>query len=183
MNHDVTQLLQRVESGDKQAGRELLPLVYEELRKLAERRLALESSGNTLQATALVHEAYIRLGGTEEKWDGRGHFFASAAEAMRRILVDRARKKQRVKHGGDQQRVELDDAVAANDIAKDVIAVDEVFDEFAEKHPAHAELVKLRYFVGMTNKDASNVLGISTSTADRQWAFARAWMFRKLQSD
>ena len=182
MESNVTHLLQQIESGDKQAGQKLLPLVYDELRRLAQHKLGNELPGQTLQATAMVHEAYMRLGGSEEKWDGRGHFFAAAAEAMRRILVDRARRKRRVKHGGEQQRVELNEGVVAQDVSNDVLAVDEVFDEFAQKHPEHAELVKLRYFVGLTNKEAADVLGISTSTADRHWAFARAWLFRELKN-
>lgn len=181
MTSDVTHILQRIEAGDKQAGRDLLPLVYNELRRLAQHKLDNEAPGQTLQATALVHEAYLRLGGTDEKWDNRGHFFAAAGEAMRRILVDRARRKRRLKHGGEKRRVELNEGVVAKDIAADILAVDDVFDDFAEKHPEHAELVKLRYFIGMTNREAAAVLDISTSTADRQWAFARAWMFRELK--
>lgn len=181
MNSDITHLLQQIESGDKLAGKQLLPLVYEELRRLAQHKLGNEQPGQTLQATALVHEAYMRLGGSEEKWDGRAHFFSAAAESMRRILVDRARRKRRTKHGGDQQRVDLNEGVVANSVSSDVLAVNEVFDDFAQKHPEHAELVKLRYFVGLTNKEAADVLGISTSTADRHWAFSRAWLFRELK--
>lgn len=181
MQTDVTQLLKRIDSGDKKAGEELLPLVYEELRRLAQHKLGNELPGQTLQATALVHEAYLRLGGMEDKWDGRGHFFAAAAEAMRRILVERARRKRRVKHGGEQQRVELNEGVVARNVSDDVLAVDEVFDDFAQKHPENAELVKLRYFVGLTNREAADVMGISTSTADRHWAFARAWLLRELK--
>ena len=177
---DVTQLLHRIKSGDRRAGEDLLPIVYEELRRLAQHKLDRELPGQTLQATALVHEAYLRLGGTDAKWDGRGHFFAAAAEAMRRILVERARQKRRIKHGGQRQRVELDAAAIADDRSDDVLAIDQVLDQFAEKHPAKAELVKLRYFVGLTNREAADVLGISTSTADRHWAFARAWLFREL---
>ena len=183
MNKDVTQLLHRIEAGDKQAGKELLPLVYAELRRLAQQKLGNELPGQTLQATALVHEAYLRLGGTDKKWDGRGHFIAAAAESMRRILVERARRKKRVKHGGEQKRVELNENVAARDISDDVLAIDSVFDDFASKHPEKAELVKLRFFVGLTNKEAADVLGISTSTADRHWTFARAWLFRELRKD
>ena len=182
MKPDVTELLNRAQSGDKQAGAELLPLVYDELRKLAQHKLVNEVPGQTLQATALVHEAYMRLGGgTEDKWEGRNHFFAAAAQAMRCILVDRARKKQRVKHGGDKNRVELNEGVVAKSISDDVLAVDEVFDDFADKHPEQAEIVKLRYFVGMSNREAAEVMGISTSTADRHWSFARAWLFRELK--
>ena len=178
---DITEILKRAEAGDKQAGRELLPLVYDELRRLAQHKLNNELPGQTLEATALVHEAYLRLGGNNEEWDNRGHFFSAAAEAMRRILVDRARRKRRVKHGGDKQRVELNEAVATNDISSEILAVSEVFDDFAEKYPEQAEVVKLRYFVGMTNQQASEFMGISTSTADRHWAFARVWMFRELR--
>ena len=181
METTVTQLLERIESGDRQAGQHLLPLVYDELRRLAQNQLGNELPGQTLQATALVHEAYLRLGGIEEKWDGRGHFFVAAGEAMRRILVERARRKRRIKHGGEWQRVELDEGAVAQDESADLLAVDEVFDEFAEKHPDQAELVKLRYFVGLTNREAADVLGISTSTADRHWSFARAWLYRELK--
>jgi RNA polymerase sigma factor (TIGR02999 family) len=183
---NVTQILSAIEAGDPKAAGELLPLVYGELRKLAAARMAQESPGQTLQPTDLVHEAYLRLvgGGQPDGWGGRGHFFAAAAEAMRRILVERARRRRRVKHGGDRRRVDLDDldglAVPADDRVEDVVAVDEVLDRFAAEEPEAAEVVKLRYFVGLTAEQAADALGISLRTANRHWAYARAWLFQAL---
>ena len=179
---DVTRILTAIEQGDTRATDELLPLVYEELRLLAAQRLSRERSGQTLQATALVHEAYIRLLGNEsESWNGRGHFFAAAAEAMRRILVDNARRKQSVKYGGDLKRVDLDDAEAtAKTLCEDVIALDEALARLSEEDPLAGELVKLRYFAGLTNAQSAQALGISPRSADRCWAYAKAWLYDEL---
>ena len=181
---DVTRILSAIDQGDPHAAGELLPLVYGELRKLAAQRLAQEKPGQTLQATALVHEAYLRLVGGDQPhdWSGRGHYFAAAAEAMRRILVECARRKQRVRHGGDRDRVDLDDLAipAAHDRATDLLALDEALTAFAKEEPAKAELVKLRYFAGLTLEEAGGCLGISISTAKRHWALARAWLFAEL---
>jgi len=181
--NDITRILHAAQKGDPHAADELLPLVYEELRRLAAHRMANEASGQTLQATALVHEAWLRLVGNEDKkWDGRAHFFAAAAEAMRRILIDRARRKHAVRHGGDQQRVELQDsdvlAVATDDR---LIAVSDALDKLAIEHKAEAELVKLRYFVGMTNEEAAEALGISVRTAKYYWTHAKAWLYREIE--
>jgi RNA polymerase sigma factor (TIGR02999 family) len=180
---DVTQILERVEQGDAKAADELLPLVYQELRRLAAHRMANEAAGHTLQPTALVHEAWLRLVGNEDqKWDGRGHFFAAAAEAMRRILIDRARRKRAVRHGGDQQRVELEDVYLASPAEDDqLLAVSEALDKLAIRHKDEAELVKLRYFVGMTNDEAAEVLGISPRTAKYYWTHARAWLVLEIR--
>jgi RNA polymerase sigma factor (TIGR02999 family) len=178
----VTRILSAIEQGETQATDELLPLVYEELRSLAAQKLAQESPGQTLQATALVHEAYLRLLGPEvQTWKGRGHFFGAAAEAMRRILVDNARRKQRLKRGGDQQRVELGDAdLAVEGLSDDLIALDEALSRLAEMDEAKAELVKLRYFAGLTVEQAAQALGFSETTAKEHWRFARAWLFRQI---
>jgi RNA polymerase sigma factor (TIGR02999 family) len=176
---DVTQLLSAIEQGDPMAAADLLPLVYEELRKLAAARLAEEKPGQTLQPTALVHEAYLRLvGGNQPRdWNGRGHFFAAAAEAMRRILVDSARRKKTEKHGGGHRRVDLADVEPAAEGADiDLIALDEALDRLARSDPRKAELVQLRYFAGLTTEQAARVLGISTSTADNDWAYAKSWL-------
>ena len=182
----VTQVLQAIEHGDPRAAEQLLPLVYEELRKLARARLAAEKAGQTLQATALVHEAYLRLVKPEGEvgWDGRGHFFAAAAEAMRRILVDKARRKRRVRHGGQFGRVDLDQVatIGGNDASDDVLAIHEALDELAAEQPIVAEVVKLRYFAGLTTEQAGQALGISLSTANRHWAFARAWLYQRLNT-
>lgn len=165
--------------GEPRPARELLPLVYDELRRLAAQRLARESPGQTLQATALVHEAYLRLvGGDPDKpWDGRGHFFAAAAEAMRRILVESARRRRRLKRGGDRVRVDLDAAQpAAPESDDDLLALDEAMEKLAARDPVKAQLVQLRVFAGLTLADAAEVLGLSTATADRYWAYARAWL-------
>jgi RNA polymerase sigma factor (TIGR02999 family) len=177
---DVTQILGAIEAGDPKAAAELLPLVYDELRKLAAARLAEEKPGQTLQPTALVHEAYLRLIGPDDAihWDGRGHFFAAAAEAMRRILVENARRKRSLKHGGRLMRHDLDpDHPAAPDRrSARLLALDEALDRLAEVEPRAAQLVKLRYFAGLTISDAAAVLGISPRTADSDWAYARAWL-------
>jgi RNA polymerase sigma factor (TIGR02999 family) len=183
---DVTQILSRLDSGDPSASTELLPLVYEELRKLAAARLAHEKPGQTLQATALVHEAYLRLVGDDggPRWSGRAHFFGAAAEAMRRILVDGARSKGRVKRGGQWQRQALDLAAPATvGPSVDLLALDEALDELACIEPAKAELVKLRYFTGLTLDEAASILGISSATADRYWKYARAWLATRLRDE
>jgi RNA polymerase sigma factor (TIGR02999 family) len=180
---DVTRILNAIEQGDRGATDELLPLVYEELRLLAARKLAHEPPGQTLQATALVHEAYLRLvGGDGQRWDNRGHFFMAAAEAMRRILVDRARRKQRHKHGGDRQRVDLDAAEPALEgPSDDIVALDEALAKLAGEDPTKAELVKLRCFAGLTVEQAAEILGISRATACRYWSYARAWLFDEIK--
>ncbi len=181
---DVTQILQQIESGDPSAAEQLLPLVYDELRKLAASRMASESPDHTLQATALVHEAYIRLVDVEaaKGWNSRGHFFAAAAEAMRRILVDSARRKASRKRGGEFVRQDLHGIEQAESaISDDVLAVDEALSELATVDSVAAELVKLRYFGGLTVEEAAEALEISARTADRTWTFARSWLFRKLQ--
>lgn len=179
---DVTRILDAIEQGDAKATDALLPLVYEELRRLAGLKMSQEPPGQTLQATALVHEAYIRLVGAEnQNWSSRGHFFAAAAEAMRRILIENARRKQRRKHGGGRQRVELDDAdVAIEDALTDVIALDEALAKLAEEDAIKADLVKLRYFAGLTIEQAAKILEISRATAERYWSYARAWLFHEI---
>jgi RNA polymerase sigma factor (TIGR02999 family) len=183
---DVTQILNAIEQGDAHAAEQLLPLVYEELRKLAAQKMAQEAPGQTLQATALVHEAYLRLVDVKkvQPWNSRGHFFAAAAEAMRRILVEQARHKGRIKRGPDKERVNLDKLeIAFEGPADDVIALDDALARLAQKHPEKAKLVKLRYFAGLTVNEAAEVLGVSTSTVDRHWTYARAWLFRELAPD
>ncbi len=187
---DVTRLLEAADQGDRQAAAELLPLVYDELRKLAAARLAQEKPGQTLDATALVHEAYLRLIGepgasanSEARFDGRGHFFAVAAESIRRILVEQARRKQAVRHGGHRQRETLDpDQIAVPTPDDELLALHEALDLLAEQHPEKAELVKLRYFAGLTADQAAANLGISPSTADRYWTYARAWLRRAISA-
>ncbi len=181
--NEVTRILAAIEQGDPQVAEQLLPLVYSELRRLAARKLAHEVPGQTLQATGLVHEAYLRLVDVEkaQHWNSRGHFFAAAAEAMRRILVEQARRKRRLKRGGDKERVELEEVeIAFVGPADDIVALDDALTRLAQKHPEKVELVKLRYFAGLTVDDAAKVLGVSTSTADRHWTYARAWLFREL---
>ena len=175
---DVTRILSAIERGDVKATDELLPLVYEELRLLAAQRLSHESPGQTLQATALVHEAYMRLVGDEpQNWENRGHFFAAAAEAMRRILVESARRKKRLKRGGDRQRVSLEGVrLTLCGPSDDVLALDEALVKLAQKDKTKADLVKLRFFAGLTSEQAARVLGISHNTADRYWAYARSWL-------
>jgi RNA polymerase sigma factor (TIGR02999 family) len=180
---EVTCILSAIEKGDPHAAKRLLPLVYEELRRLAAAQMAREKPGQTLDATALVHEAYLRLVGPAagRRWEGRGHFFAAAAEAMRRILVEAARRKKRLRHGGAFQRVELaDDVPAAERPPEDVLAVDEALGQLAAADPPTAELVKLVYFAGLTMEQAAETLGIAPRTAYRNWAYARAWLFRRL---
>jgi RNA polymerase sigma factor (TIGR02999 family) len=180
---DVSRIMEAAAQGDPQAASQLLPLVYDELRRLAAQRLALERPGQTLDATALVHEAYLRVvGGHPEKpWNGRGHFFAAAAEAMRRILTENARRKRRLRRGGEGQRIPLDEADLAAEAADDrLLAVDEVLDRLAAEEEKVAEVVKLRYFVGMTIEQTADVLGISVRTANRHWAYARAWLYQQL---
>jgi RNA polymerase sigma factor (TIGR02999 family) len=175
---DVTRILNAIEKGDARAADELLPLVYEELRRLAAKKMSLESPGQTLQPTALVHEAYIRLVGSEAwNWNSRTHFFAAAAEAMRRILIDNARRRKSRKRGGDRQQIDLADAVpVSNNVGEldDLIALDEALAKLAKENQVEADLVKLRYFAGLTCKQAAEVLGISLSTANEHWAYARA---------
>lgn len=180
---EVTQLLNDIDAGNPKAAEELLPLVYEELRRLAAWRLGNERAGQTLQATALVHEAYLRLVGKEDaRWEGRRHFFGAAAEAMRRILVDNARRKKRLKHGGLLERVDVEDVDIASPIPDDeLLAVDDALDRLTVADPRAAELVKLCFFIGLTQEQAATELGISISTAERTWAFARAWLFREIQ--
>ena len=176
---DVTQLLDRATAGDRQAAAELLPLVYEELRKLAAVRMAAESPDQTLQPTALVHEAYLRLipeAKPQAAFEGRGHFFAAAAEAMRRILVDNARRKRSEKHGGRRRRVELPDVAAEADGADDLLALDEALTRFATEDPVAARVVELRHFAGLSIEAAAAALGLSRATAYRHWTYARAWL-------
>jgi RNA polymerase sigma factor (TIGR02999 family) len=179
---EVTRILSAIEQGDRHAAEQLLPLVYDELRQLAAQRLAQEKPGQTLQATALVHEAYLRLVGSEPeaRWNSRGHFFAAAAEAMRRILIDNARRKRRPKHGGDRQRLDLDETPSLVQPRDDLLALDEALTRLAAVEPVKAELVKLRYFAGLSLEDAAAALGIAPTTAKRYWAVARAWLFTEL---
>jgi RNA polymerase sigma factor (TIGR02999 family) len=181
---DVTHLLRAIHEGDPHAAAQLLPLVYDELRQLARRKLAHESAGQTLQATALVHEAYLRLVGNDadQHWDHRGHFFAAAATAMRRILIERARQKKRAVHGGGRRRQELHpDLVAAPEPDEDLLALDAALDKLAQRDTLKARLVELRYFAGLTGDQAAEILGIAPSTADRHWVFARAWLRREVR--
>ncbi len=183
---EVTQILSAIEQGDTEATKELLPLVYDELRKLAAARLAQEKPGQTLQATALVHEAYLRLvdGEKAQQWDSRGHFFAAAAESMRRILVGNARRKQARKRGGEFQRADVPLAqLPAQEPTDKLIALDDALAKLAENDSRKAELVKLRYFAGLTTKEAAETLGIATATAERDWAYARAWLQQEISRD
>jgi RNA polymerase sigma factor (TIGR02999 family) len=185
MSH-VTQILSAIEHGDPSAAEQLLPLVYDELRKLAAQKLAQEKRGQTLQATALVHEAYLRLvdGDKAPHWNNRGHFFAAAAEAMRRILVDQARRKLSLRRGGNLQRQPLEDhEIEAPEPSLDMLAVNEALERFQSIDATAAQIVKLRYFAGLTIPQAAEALGISTSTADRSWAYARAWLHAALKQD
>jgi RNA polymerase sigma factor (TIGR02999 family) len=182
--HEVTRILSAIELGDPSAAEQLLPLVYDELRRLATEKLAQETPGQTLQATALVHEAYIRLVDVEkaQHWDSRGHFFAAAAEAMRRILVDQARRKQSLRRGGGLKRHALDQVeIAVPDSSIDIVAIHEALARFEELDKLKADLVKLRYFAGLTIPQAAEALGISCATADRYWAYARAWLHAELK--
>jgi RNA polymerase sigma factor (TIGR02999 family) len=179
---EVTRILDAIGRGDPRAAGELLPLVYEELRLLAAQRLAHEKAGQTLQPTALVHEAYLRLVGDAagQDWDHRGHFFAAAAEAMRRILVDNARRKLTPKHGGGRQRVPLREHHRITETPDGLLALDEALTRLAAEEPAKAELVKLRFFAGMSTPEAAAALGVSLATAERWWSFARTWLFAEL---
>jgi RNA polymerase sigma factor (TIGR02999 family) len=180
---DLSHILSSIDAGDPQAAAQLLPLVYDELRRLAAQRLAQEKPGQTLEPTALVHEAYLRLVGDErgQHWDGRGHFFAAAAEAMRRILVDNARRKQRPKHGGGMQRIDADlDLVVAHGRSVDLLVLDDALTRLARESPVRAELVKLRFFAGLTVPEAAEIVGISLATAERYWTYARTWLYAEL---
>ena len=184
---EVTRILSAIDQGDARAAEQLLPLVYDELRKLAAQKLGQEKPGQTLQATALVHEAYLRLltpasstaaTGLGQQWDSRGHFFAAAAEAMRRILVDQARRKRRPKHGGGRRRLSLDKVLSLGETPDDdLLALDEALERLTREEPAKAELVKLHYFAGLTLEETGRILGISHRTAKRHWAYARAWLY------
>ncbi len=182
--NDVTLILAAIDRGDPRAADRLLPLVYDELRRLAAQRLAREAPGQTLQATGLVHKAYVRLVDVEpaREWNGRGHFFAAAAEAMRRILVENARRKARIRHGGGLRRVDIDGgcSLAQPPPDDDLLALDEALDRLAALDPKRAELVKLRFFAGLTMPEAADAMGISVATAERYWAFARTWLFAEL---
>ena len=180
---DVTRILNAIEHGDVRAADELLPVVYHQLRLLAAQKLSAESPGQTLQATALVHEAYIRLVGAENpNWNSRGHFFAAAAEAMRRILIENARRKLRIKHGGEHQKIDLDQAdLAIVGPSEDLIALDEALAKLTLEDPAKADLVKLRYFAGLTIEQAAVILKISRATAERYWSYARSWLFHEIR--
>jgi len=179
---DVTRILDRVQQGEARAAEELLPLVYEELRRLASVKMLDQPAGHTLQPTALVHEAWLRLAGSEHKeWQGSRHFFAAAAEAMRQILIDAARRKGRLKRGGDWQRLDLEEVHLAVEAAPAaLLAINEVLDDFAREDPVKAELVKLRFFAGLSLPQAAQTLGLSLATAKRSWAFSRAWLYRHL---
>lgn len=182
---DVTQLLHAMDAGDPRAADQLLPLVYEELRKLAAARMAQEKPGQTLQATALVHEAWLRLEDPVEpqRWNGRSHFFGAAAEAMRRILVESARRKARLRHGGNLQRAALDELEIAAPLPEDrLVQVSEALDELEREAPEAARIVKLRYFAGLTQEQVAETLGISLRTAERQWTWAKAWLFQRIRS-
>lgn len=183
---DVTQILNAIERGDPKAAEELLPMVYDELRCLAAQKLSHESPGQTLQATALVHEAYLRLVGTEEQsWDNRGHFFKAAAEAMRRILIENARRKRTNRHGGNQKRVELDESAVSlgeNDTELDeILALDEALEKLEAKDKLKADLIKLRFYAGLTMEQSAKSLGISLTTAKTHWTYARAWLLREVR--
>jgi RNA polymerase sigma factor (TIGR02999 family) len=179
---EVTRVIEAVQRGDPKAAHELLPLVYDELRKLAASRMANEAAGHTLQPTALVHEAWLRLVGRDNpKFSGRAHFFAAAAEAMRRILIDRARRKRTLRHGGGQLKIDLENLDLASPDADDqLLAVNEALDKLASQDPIEARLVKLRYFVGLTNEEAASLLDISPRTARNYWAHARTWLYHEI---
>jgi RNA polymerase sigma factor (TIGR02999 family) len=187
--NEVTRILHAINQGNTHAADQLLPLVYDELRRLAKQKLAQEKPGQTLQATALVHEAYLRLvpspadesGGSEQRWNSRGHFFAAAAEAMRRILVEQARRKRRLKHGGDRRHVSLEQALNIADVPEiELVALDEALSRFESIDPVAAQLVKLRYFAGLSMGDAAKALGLSLRTAERNWTYAKTWLHREL---
>jgi RNA polymerase sigma factor (TIGR02999 family) len=184
--NDITRVLQSIEQGDPQAAEQLLPLVYDELRKLAAAKMAQEAPGQTLQATALVHEAWLKLAGPgrQQRWHGRAHFFAAAAEAMRRILIDKARRKASQKRGAGPVREELDESIIEiRAPSTEILAVHDALDALAAEDPVAAEVVKLRYFVGMTIAEIAEALDVSARSADRHWAFARAWLKRALEAE
>ena len=185
MNHDLTRILEAARRGDPAATQELLPLVYDELRRMAAYKMANEAAGHTLQPTALVHEVWLRLAGPNEPgWQNRAHFFGAAAEAMRRILVEHARKKQALKRGAGAEHLELDESALVMTAPPDeLLAVHEALDAFAQQDPTAAELVKLRYFVGMTMEEAAAALNLPTRTAERTWAYARAWLHREIRRE
>jgi RNA polymerase sigma factor (TIGR02999 family) len=182
---DVTRILTAIERGEANAAQDLLPLVYDELRRLAAARLAQERPGQTLQATALVHEAWLRLTtGEPQQWEGRRHFYGAAAEAMRRILVENARRKKRLRHGGGLQRVDLAEVDVPSPIPDDeLLALDEALNKLAQNNPDAVELVQLCFFAGLTQAEAAQQLGVSRATAERTWAFARAWLFREMRKE
>jgi RNA polymerase sigma factor (TIGR02999 family) len=182
---EITRILSAIDQGDPQAANDLLPLVYNELRRLAAQKLAQEKPGQTLQATALVHEAYIRLVGSEaQNWDTRGHFFAAAAEAMRRILVESARRKHRIRHGGGHQQRRLDEADLVAAVPSDeMLALDEALTKLAGEDPVKSRVIQLRFSTGLSNEEAARVLGISAVTAKRYWRYARAWLHREVADD
>ncbi len=180
---EVTQVLQAIDQGDARAADQLLPLVYEELRKLAASKMAQESPGQTLQPTALVHEAWLRLAGSgPQQWNSRGHFFGAAAEAMRRILIEKARRKRALRHGGGQERQDIQEVeIAAPATDDQLLAINEALERLGAQHAPKAELVKLRYFAGLSIEEAAQVLGISETTAKRWWVYARAWLFSEIK--
>ena len=182
---ELTHILAAVERGDANAASDLLPLVYDELRKLATARMAEEKPGQTLQATALVHEAYLRLVGSDAaaQWNSRGHFFAAAAEAMRRILVENARHKKSLKRGGEYCRVDLEEVADNEGQADELLSLNDALDELAREDPTKAELVKLRYFAGLSIQEAADALGVSRATADRYWAYAKVWLYCRISGE
>jgi RNA polymerase sigma factor (TIGR02999 family) len=183
MSAEVTQLLNAIEEGDPHVAEQLLPLVYEELRRLAASKMSMQPAGHTLQATALVHEAWLRISRENHRWENRRHFFTAAAEAMRRILVDQARRKQRLKRGGPQERLSLDEiAIAIETEPEGLLRVHDALEKLAEEDALKAELIKLRFFVGLGIPEAAEILGISATTAKRHWTFARAWLYDELKS-
>ncbi|MCM2373764.1 sigma-70 family RNA polymerase sigma factor [Aporhodopirellula aestuarii] len=187
MTSEVTQILNAIEDGDRQAASQLLPLVYDELRRLATQKMTREPAGQTIQPTALVHEAFLRLVGGEDKpnWDGRGHFFAAAAESMRRILIEAARRRKTEKRGGDRQRIDLssDDVVAHPEDSETLLALDDALKKLDNEDPELARLVELRYFTGLTIDQTAEILGVSPRTVKRNWAYARAWLRREMEGD
>ena len=183
MSTDVTQLLNAIQEGGPQVAEKLLPLVYEELRRLAAAKMSMQPAGHTLQATALVHEAWLRISRENHRWENRRHFFSAAAEAMRRILVDQARRKQRLKRGGPQERLSLDQiTIAIETEPEELLRVHDALEKLAAEDALKAELVKLRFFVGLGMPEAAEILGISATTAKRHWTFARAWLYDELKS-
>ena len=182
---EVTRILEAVQQGDPKAADELLPLVYDELRKLAAHMMSQQPPGQTLQATALVHEAWLKLvGNAREHWEGRRHFFCAAAEAMRHILIDRARKRLSIRHGGGQQRLDIEEAEVAAPVEHEtLLALNEALDEFEKFDPAKAKVVKLKFFVGLTERETAEILGLSERTIERYWSYAQAWLFDRIQRD